>query len=101
MRYKLPLWESSPKLAPDLWSVVRQGTLLAGGRCSLIYDSWPPFERARRLPPSLSCGAIKITRQPYLGLKVIIIIIFIIIIILIKVYQTSFHLNCHLKDLPS
>ena len=105
MRYKLPVWESSPKLAPDLRSVIQQGTLLAGGRCGLICDSWPPFERARRLPPSLSYGAIKITRQLYLGLKVfiiiIIIIIFIIIIILIKVYQISFHLSCHLKDLPS
>ena len=106
MRYKLPLWESSPKLAPDLRSVVQQGTLLAGGRCGLICDSWPPFERARRLPLSLSYGAIKITRQPYLGSKVFIIIIIIIIfiiiiIILIKVYQTSFHLSYYLKDLPS
>ena len=88
--------------------MVQQGTLLAGGRCGLICDSWPPFEHARRLPPSLSYGAIKITRQLYLGLKVFIIIIIIIIfiiiiiiIILIKVYQTSFHLSCHLKDLPS
>ena len=85
--------------------MVQQGMMLAGGCCGLICDSRPPFERARRLPPSLSYGAIKITRQPYLGSKVffiiIIIIIFIIIIILIKVYQISFHLSCHLKDLPS
>ena len=53
MRYKLPVWESSPKLAPDLRSVVQQGTLLAGGCCGLICDSWPPFERARRLSPKL------------------------------------------------
>ena len=50
MRYKLPLWESSPKLAPDLRSVIQQGTLLAGGRCGLICDSWPPFECARGSP---------------------------------------------------
>ena len=50
MRYKLPLWESSLKLAPNLRSMVQQGTLLAGGRCGLICDSWPPFEHARRIP---------------------------------------------------
>ena len=68
MRYKLPLWESSPKLAPDLWSVVQQGMLLAGGRCGLICDSWPPLSVLGGSPQLVSCWHWN-NRTTILGVK--------------------------------
>ena len=83
VRYKLPLWESSPKLAFDLPFMVHQGMLQVAGRRGLICDSWPPFEDYGRLPPSLSLIMTLRYKTTILGVDRFIVVVVVVIIIII------------------